>query len=72
LCEAIDPENEKRLFPSVGKQPQRGRGIDVKTEELVQRCEELVNELKEAVEREGLGLIEVEKGFWASSTASDP
>jgi len=33
----------------------------VKAEELVQRCEELVNELKEAVEREGLGLIEVEK-----------
>ena len=33
----------------------------MKAEELVQRCEELVNELKAAVEQEGLGLIEVEK-----------
>jgi hypothetical protein len=33
----------------------------VKAEELVQRCGEVVNELKEVMERERLGLIEIEK-----------
>jgi hypothetical protein len=45
----------------VGK-PQRGRGIDVKAEELVQRCGEVVNQLVEGRELRGLGLMEIEKG----------
>ncbi len=61
VCVGIDLGDKKVYSPQLRNIPQRGRGIDMKINELILQGMEIVNELVEAIEDRGIGLKEVEE-----------